>query len=156
MNRHEYRLDLHPDDDQLDRLRAGLLDGTPEHEELHAHLAVCETCRRRLRRWETLARAAFAADEHDAGLRRALQNTRRAGAVAARTPRFFQPLALAATLAVLAVGLAAALYPTYRTTSAPVQTAETQAPAPDLLADIDFYLWLSRHEAESSLPPGSS
>ncbi len=156
MSRHENRLDFHPDDDQLDRLRAGLLDGTPEHQGLMAHLAACETCRWRLHRWQVLVRAAFAEDGRDAQLYRALKDVRPDRLVAARTPRFFPPLALAATLAALAIGVASVLPPILRPATAPTQTAETHTPSPDLLADIDFYLWLSGYETKSPSPPDAS
>ncbi len=85
----------------------------------------------------------------------------RGGDSAAPHARFVPAaLALAAAVAALAVGLALERFPASRDAAAPPQTAMTDTPpaaAPaDLLADLDFYLWLSQHETARSLPPGSS
>jgi anti-sigma factor RsiW len=175
MTRPEITPAFHPDDDQLDRYRAGLLDGTRAAETLAAHLAECAHCRARLERWARLARVAFAAEEvHDEALRRAWREglaqarrrRERRAAVTAQRPqrlRFVPALALAAAVAVLAVGLAFKFLPATPEAPSPVQTAATEAGPPtaaaapaDLLADLDFYLWLSNHEPAVLLNPGSS
>lgn len=157
MSTHEKGFDGHPDDALLDRLRAGLLDAAPEmRRALEAHLKSCAACRQRSQHWSQAVRSAFGADAHDAALTQALAARRRL-AMQGRNPVRVRlapyALALAASLAALAVALGAALY----LSPAPVAVPQTaEAPAPDLYADLDFYLWLATHETERSPSPGSS
>ena len=101
----------HPDTEQLDRFRAGLLDdAVDEKSALEKHLAGCRQCRDQLGSWQQLGPAALG-PRHDAGnLSGAMEERRRLAMQAESRPRspVFPPLATAAAFPLPALRSAAA------------------------------------------------
>jgi hypothetical protein len=134
---------LHLDDLALDRLRAGLLDDRAAH----AHIENCAVCRQRLSVWDRLAKHLHSDVSPDDTLDRQLRDRRRtalAGRATGRMPamRRWTPqyLAMAATVAALAIGLS--VFFTLDLLAPDTTGAQTEG-MPDIYADIDFYLWLT-------------
>ena len=141
-------IDRHPDTELLDRLRSGLLDAAPEQKtQLEAHLASCESCRRRADLKAQLHPHLLASPDLDNRLdqarRRALQMPRRSS-----LPRFAIPLATAAAVALLAVVL---VEPVQRQTAPPEPQLANSGTreVPELYEELDFYLWLADHKAST-------
>lgn len=142
----------HPDDLQLDQLRAGLLDHqVAVKSQLLEHLRLCATCRQ-----QAVAMDQLAATQRDARNPRLAQQlrTRRmaalAGDAARRPPRSaarrLAPAFALATVVAVMIGVGGFLEITPATAPAPQTVAQTTNDnVPDLYADIDFYLWLSNH-----------
>ncbi|HHJ14740.1 MAG TPA: hypothetical protein ENJ79_10275 [Gammaproteobacteria bacterium] len=137
MNRH----DTHPDTEQLDRLRAGLLDEDPQStRQLRAHLEHCPACRRR---FEQPGHMLEHAPETE------LDRRRHQVLAQARPARRHRPLAaIAAGLAVVTVAfyLGHEAPPTQTDILAQHQTRDgkTATGAPPVpFEDLDFYLWLA-------------
>lgn len=154
--RDERMTEAHPADDELDRLRAGLIEGSSrEHERLRAHLEGCARCQARERVWirareslEALAREPGLAARLRARRERALR-----GESAARRGRR-AAVAVFATVVVAAVAVGLGTW-TYLGHEAPdAQLASGRDNVPDLYADIDFYLWLLEREAANQAPNG--
>ncbi len=133
--------DTHPDSEQLDRLRAGLLDDDPTLKAaLEAHLANCERC--------------SASHDWRGGLtpgalpfsppRERLENIRAQVLAHPVERRRLAPLAVAAALALVAVVL---VRPALQDDPGQTRVAETQVETtPVLYEDLDFYLWLADHK----------
>lgn len=145
----------HLTDRQLDELRAGMLDEYPaDREALRAHITDCAVCAARLGLWDQTKQVLGI--EHS-GVRHALR-ARRAAALAgnatvdSRPVRWGLPMALAAGVAAVALGLGVLVYPPDNTDSG--QLAATTADEPDLYTDIDFYLWLLRKQHDETGPSG--
>ena len=139
MNRHSQ----HPDTELLDRLRAGLLDDYPVQKgEVEAHLQGCEQCRQRCD-WETkLQAAALQFPQLDERLQharqRALHSPRR------KALQRFVPLAAAAAVALVAVVV---VNPLRQETPSETQVASTDKnEVPEVVEELDFYLWLADHK----------
>lgn len=134
----------HPDDETLDRLRAGLLEGAAG-DEVRAHLDGCPRCQARARPW-----AALQGDGPvDGGTAAALAEARRCALEAAgrRSPGHRPWLAVAAAVVVaVGVGLLARLQPLQ---TAPEPRTATQVASADreLFTEIDFYVWLDQEAA---------
>jgi len=150
----------HLDDLALDKLRAGLLDDRAAH----AHIETCTVCRQRLAVWERLANHLQAGDSPDSALDRQLRDRRqavlagrigRAGAAAWRwTPQY---LAMAATVAALAIGLSAFFAFDLLAPDDTPDTLSAQADGtPDVYADIEFYLWLTTEGLSESVNGNAS
>ncbi|MDX1698317.1 MAG: zf-HC2 domain-containing protein, partial [Thiohalobacterales bacterium] len=96
----------HPDTEQLDRLRAGLLDDRPEERAaLEQHLAGCDSCRAQAGIWKQLNPGALGPQLDTGAIDNALQAARRQALAdnrAGQRPRSLVPYATAALL-VLAV-----------------------------------------------------
>jgi anti-sigma factor RsiW len=142
----------HPDNTQLDQLRAGLLDRRPAAKsQLLAHLQSCAACRQRAAHMDSLV----AAQRSQPEARLALQlRARRMAALAgksARRPRQtamrrLAPAYALATVVAVAIGLGGYLEFTPAPVATPQEVAQTaNDTVPDVYADIDFYLWLSNH-----------
>ncbi len=143
---------VHPDNTQLDQLRAGLLDHQPAIKlQLLAHLQACNACHRRATDLNRLI--AIQRDHADPRLAQQLRSRRMTalmdGAVQhprrTLTRRLAPAFALATVVAVM-IGIGGFL----EINPAPPPPALTQTSSdtvPDLYADIDFYLWLSNHPA---------
>lgn len=135
----------HPDDEILDRLRAGLVEDSDTHRQLELHLASCLLCRKRAGRWDevgSVLRKGTDALPHATG---AELRMRRRAAFTPSPVRRFPTLATAAGAAVLVLGVGLA------TQFSDGWSSRNPAPpviedAPDLYAEIDFYLWLSQRE----------
>lgn len=148
------RLD-HPTDRQLDELRAGMLDERlADREALRAHVTECAVCAARLELWDQTRQVLGI--EHR-GVRHALRARRAAAltgnaAIVPRPVRWGLPMALAAGVAAVALGLGTLVYPPDNTDDVPL--AATAADEPDLYTDIDFYLWLLRKQHDETGPSG--
>lgn len=142
----------HLSDTELDALRAGLYDDRiDERDTLRAHISACDACRDRAAIWAK-AKNALGAERPDL---RVQLSARRAAALAgtgAAVPRssWRVPMALAASVAVLAIALGVALQTSEN--SGDGQLAETETV--DLYTDIDFYLWLLRKQQDDMGPSG--
>ena len=137
----------HPDSGQLDRLRAGLLDGQPEEKAiLERHLAECAICRERSD-WQPLHPEALGPRLDSEALQRSLRTARHRGLAAAdgrRQRHGFVPYASAALL-LIAVSIGVwILQPEHDTGRQMI--AQDTAGIPDLYEDLDFYLWLANQE----------
>ncbi len=138
----------HPEPGQLDRLRAGLLDGqTEEKAALEAHIAGCPTCQERYN-WQLLRPGALGPDLDADGLRLALLKARRQALQTDNQQQHhhhgFIPYASAALLLVaVAIGI---------WTLPPDNGGQQQMAAqdsrmiPDIYEDLEFYLWLANQK----------
>jgi predicted anti-sigma-YlaC factor YlaD len=138
----------HPDPEQLDRLRAGLLDSTPgEKDGLKRHLDECSACRTQFHGWDR-----FGAAMMDAELpTEALQRARREALASRRRShhvRTFVPYATAALLMVAVTIGVWTLQPGDE--SQPLLTAQSTETIPDIYEDLDFYLWLANQKDTGS------
>jgi predicted anti-sigma-YlaC factor YlaD len=137
----------HPDPEQLDRLRAGLLDEHPDEKAaLKQHLDACSTCRAQNAGWAHLGTAQLDAHLPTDALRRDLQQARRVALAGRRhsRARSFAPYATAAALLVaVTIGLWT-MQPGDQ--SRPLQTAQSIEAIPDTYEDLDFYLWLANQK----------
>ncbi len=134
----------HPDTEQLDRLRAGLLDDRPEEKAaIEQHLAGCDHCRIHTGIWQQLDPNALGPQVDTGRIGSALQTARRqalaGGGSANERRRSLLPYAAAATL-VLAVTVG--LWTTRPGIDTTNMVAETLT-VPDIYEDLDFYLWLA-------------
>ncbi len=133
------RSEQHPDSVALDRLRAGLLDDDPSQKNtIEQHLRQCERCRRAYEWPNGLRNVTTELDERLDQLRH-----QALGTPPAHRPRRWLPLAAAAALALMAVGLFELVQPPE--TDNP-QVAASKQSVPDLYEDLDFYLWLADHK----------
>lgn len=136
----------HPSDSELDALRAGLYDDRiDERAALRAHLDACGACSARVAIWNE-AKHALGAERPGV---RAQLSARRAAALAgtaAAVPRagWRVPMALAASVAVVAIALGVALHTSENSNDSQLADTETA----DLYTDIDFYLWLLRKQQD--------
>ncbi len=142
----------HPDDVQLDLLRAGLLDDTAGGKtSVRRHLDSCGACRERMARWKWIAENGLPRDEL---LSRQLRERRQLALDGRRTARARHRAIVRITIAGIAATLILALG-----TVLGLQLWRPQAPLPDvaraesvqdLYSHIDFYLWVSREGAPDS------
>ena len=142
----------HPDSETLDRLRAGLLDDSPEEKAtVEAHLASCERCRSYSDIWQQLGPDALGPRLDETALGTALQNARHQaltqGSRSHARHRRLLPYAAAASL-VLAVTVGLwTIQPGIDTNE---RIADSSQTIPDIYEDLDFYLWLAnQHENET-------
>jgi hypothetical protein len=144
----------HPTTNDLDRLRAGLLDDSPaEKTALTAHLEACTSCRTRAGNVGNIVAAASDLRD-DPWINQALR-ARRAQALQGRSSgtrsglgkQYVWGPAVAAALVLAVVGLnfQALFAPPAGVSSTPQVVAEagTANNAPDVYDDLDFYIWLS-------------
>lgn len=136
----------HPDSALLDRLRAGLLDDKPSQKTaLEQHLQQCEYCGDAYH-WPTTVAAAVP-EPDDRQLDWLRQRALMTAGPGRRRSRL-APVAVAAVLAIAAVGLFRLLPPT---DTDPSQIAASGQNVPEVYEDLDFYLWLADHKG-----PGDS
>lgn len=136
----DYRSELHPHSEQLDRWRAGLLDPAAERA-LREHLDRCDDCQHHFAVIRAVTQKLNVADEalaRELRLRRR-QALQQADGAAARRPRYWS---LAASVSALALGVA--LYLGWSQFQTP------DVPDRDVYADVDFYLWLSQQDGEGN------
>ncbi len=133
--------DSHPDSEQLDRLRAGLLDDDPALKAaLEAHLANCERCSERHDWRGGLTPGALPFSPP----RERLENIRAQVLAHPVERRRLVPLAVAAALALVAMVL---VRPALQDDPGQTRVAETRMDStPVLYEDLDFYLWLADHK----------
>lgn len=145
----------HPTSEELDQLRAGLLDDAPlAGARIRNHLATCEACRQQAELWDQVA-AQFDAQAHgDPALSRLLAERRRK-ALAARPAwrRFASGRRITAAAAVLIVAIAGGVFvQLHRAAPTPAVAqvhSETTENNPDFYSDIDFYVWLSNQKLDT-------
>jgi len=144
-------VESHPESEQIDLLRAGLLDDATEHKaSVLRHLENCRDCRNRSARWQQIAGGE--SREGDA-LSRQLRERRRLaldGKGSARTRRQTTARLVLTGIAaamILAIGTVIGLQVWRPQTPTPNVAQATKVP--DLYSDIDFYLWVS-HEDTSN------
>ncbi len=143
----------HPDTEQLDRLRCGLLDDKPRLKaSLDEHIAACPTCRARFSSWNQLYQMTGKAGITEQKLKRGLDSARLAALAASPSerPRQLVPLAVAAALfTALSAGLLTLQYNDsdfIREKDDARLVAQTGNDVPDVYEDLDFYLWLATQE----------
>ncbi len=147
----------HPTVNDLDRLRAGLLDDSPaEKTALTAHLESCASCRSRAVRLREIVTEASELP-YEPWIEQALR-ARRVLALSGRSssaPRglgkqyvWGPAVAAALVLVVAGLNLQTLLAPPAGSSSAPqaVAQAEPANNAPDVYDDLDFYIWLSSQD----------
>ena len=141
----------HPDPEQLDQLRAGLLDEQAEEKAaLEAHIEHCPSCQSLLNNWRQLGPQALGPQLDLESLDRSLQQARQQALDSkdAHQPRTFMPYATAALLLIaVSIGFWVA-QPEYRETT--LATADQGQDIPGLYEDIDFYLWLAEENGNSA------
>ncbi|HUT40843.1 MAG TPA: hypothetical protein VM011_05815 [Gammaproteobacteria bacterium] len=142
----------HPDQEQLDRLRAGLLDDTPQDKALlEAHLAACDTCQAQFGSWEQLGPGALGPDLEPAALGRDLRAARMR-ALDSSTPRHRHTFAPYATAALLLIAVTVGIWTGqhWLQPQQPQLTAQAPHEVPDIYEDLDFYLWLAGQQDTES------
>jgi hypothetical protein len=140
--------EAHLTDEQLDRLRAGL----DEQAAWAIHLSACAHCQARFQAWRGLRPAPGAVLAGELAGRRAAALTQAKPGTG--HPRWYYP-ALAATLAAVSLGLWMVLSPA-PTTVTVADRGSVETPPPDVYADLDFYLWLSKQSPEEQGEANSS
>jgi hypothetical protein len=140
----------HPDPEQLDQLRAGLLDDQADVKAaLESHVEQCPSCQSLLNNWQQLGPAALGPQLEPESLDHSLQQARQQ---ALRTPdarpsRTFMPFATAALLLIaVSIGFWIA-EPEHKETT--LATTDQGQDVPGLYEDIDFYLWLAGENGNS-------
>jgi hypothetical protein len=136
----------HPEPDQLDRLRAGLLDGQPEIKAaLEAHVATCATCQERCN-WQLLQPDAIVPDFDTAALQQSLRNARRQ-ALQADSQRRRHDFIPYATAALLLVAVSIGIWTLLPDNGGQQQmVAQDSRMIPDIYEDLEFYLWLANQK----------
>ena len=137
--------DIHPDDEQFDRLRAGLLDDEPALKtDIETHLGQCASCRKRYNWSGHLHPGKLAintpTEQLDSIRQQALDTTAQ--------PSRRLPYAIAVALALVAVVL---IKPSLQQDN-PATTRLAQTPpeaTPVLYENLDFYLWLADHKGDA-------
>jgi len=136
----------HPEPDQLDRLRAGLLDDQPAAKSaLESHLAGCATCRER-NNWQVLQPGALGPELDTDSLQQALLYARRQALQAGSQHRRhgFIPYASAA---LLLIAVSAGIWMLQPDSSNRQQMAvQDSRMIPDVYEDLEFYLWLANQK----------
>ncbi len=140
MNTHN----THPDSEQLDSLRAGLLDDTPQLKaDIEAHLADCLSCRAHYDMAGHLLPGRLPVATPTVQLDR----IRRQALETRSSRQHLSAFALAAALALVAVLL---VKPDLQDASRETRVAQTATEdTPALYEDLDFYLWLADHKSDS-------
>jgi len=137
----------HPEPDQLDRLRAGLLDDQPEIKAtVEAHIAACVSCQQRSD-WRLLQPGAAGHDLDAAALQQSLQNARRQALQAGSREchrHGFSPYATAALL-LITVSIGIWMLQTDHGGQQQMVSQDSRM-IPDIYEDLDFYLWLANQK----------
>jgi hypothetical protein len=140
----------HPDPEQLDKLRAGLLDDQANVKAaLENHIEQCPSCQSLMNSWQQLGPTALGPRLDPESLDHSLQQARQQALrdTGKRHSRTFMPYATAALLLIaISVGFWVA-QPEYQDT--PLVTADHSTDVPDLYEDIEFYLWLAGQNGNS-------
>ncbi|NIR60283.1 MAG: hypothetical protein GWO02_12590 [Gammaproteobacteria bacterium] len=156
---------LHPDDAQLDRQRAGLLEGA-DREAVDDHLRRCFACRERMAQWDRLTALLDVAPAQPASAERpARRISERLQPYACMLRGGLSAAAIILTVTVgVLLGQRALEEPVpdgdrHAAADAPAsfaERAEHAADVPDLYTHIDFYLWLQGRDRSQPRTNGSS
>jgi hypothetical protein len=140
----------HPEPDQLDRLRAGLLDDQPAIKTaLEAHIAGCTACQERCN-WQVLHPGALGPDLENHTLRQSLRNARRQALQSGSQPRSYRFIPFASA-ALLLVAVSIGIWTLQQDHGEQQQiAAQDTGTVPDVYEDLDFYLWLANQEDNGS------
>jgi len=137
----------HPDPEQLDKLRAGLLDDQPAVKSaLESHIGHCPSCQSLMNSWQQLGPTALgpqlAPESLGHSLRQARQQALRAtGKGHSRT---FMPYA---TAALLLIAVSIGIWTLQPDNGVQQQMAvQDSRMIPDIYEDLDFYLWLANQK----------
>lgn len=143
MNTHK----THPDSEQLDSLRAGLLDDDPQRKaDIETHLNHCAACRQRYDLAGHLQPGRLPVAAPGAELEQIRQQALETRS--ARPRRLFS-FAVAAALALVAVVLVKPSLQDTPPADTRVAQKTPQEITPVLYEDLDFYLWLADHKENS-------
>jgi hypothetical protein len=136
----------HPEPDQLDRLRAGLLDDQPEAKAtLEAHIDGCAICQER-NNWNLLRPGALGLDLDKDTLQQSLRHARRQALQTGSLHRRhgFVPYA---TAALLLIAVSIGVWTLQPENNSPQQmSAQDTRMIPDIYEDLEFYLWLANQK----------
>lgn len=142
----------HPDTEQLDRLRCGLLDDEPQLKTLlNKHIADCPDCMARFSSWDQLHQMAGKTGITNQQLKEKLDSARQTALAASPSTRSRRLIPLAAAAA-LFTALSAGLLTLQYNDSDFIQenddtlTVQTGNDILDVYEDLDFYLWLATQE----------
>jgi hypothetical protein len=136
----------HPESDQLDRLRAGLLDDQPAVKAaLEAHIADCTTCQERCN-WHVLHPGALGPDLDNDALRQSLRDARRQ-ALQSGSQRSHYSFIPYASAALLLIAVSIGVWTLQPDNGSQQQiAAQNTGTVPDVYEDLEFYLWLANQE----------
>jgi hypothetical protein len=141
----------HPESDQLDQLRAGLLDEQPAVKvALEAHIAGCKICQERCN-WYILHPGAMGPDLDSDALQQSLQKARRQALLSGSQRRHygFVPYASAA---LLLIAVSIGIWTLQPDNGSQQQTAaQDTGTVPDVYEDLEFYLWLANQEGNGNI-----
>jgi len=142
----------HPDTEQLDRLRCGLLDDEPQLKtSLNEHIAACPDCMTRFSSWDQLHQMAEKTGITNQQLKHKLGSARQTALAASPSTRSHRliPLAVAAALfTALSAGLLTLQYndPAFIQKNNDTLAVQMGSDILDVYEDLDFYLWLATQE----------
>lgn len=152
----------HPDTEQLDRLRCGLLDDEPQLKILlDEHIAACPDCMARFSGWNQLHQMAGKTGVTDQQLKRKLGSARQTALAASPSTRPHRLIPLAAAAALL-TALSAGLLTLQYNDSGFIQenddtlAVQTGNDIPDVYEDLDFYLWLATQKENGGATDGNT
>jgi hypothetical protein len=141
----------HPDPDQLDQLRAGLLDDQIKLKaELENHLLQCKQCQQ-VNAWEHIADHTVMTEQLEPRL---VAIRKKAMNPATRHSTRLLPIAAAASVVAL---LSASIL--FNNTGQDMDTDpafQVQAESEDIYEDLDFYQWMADQIAENEHPAHTS
>ena len=141
---------MHPEPEQLDRLRAGLLDDQPEAKAaLEAHVSGCEVCQAR-GSWHLLQPGNLGPDFDTDTLQLALRKARLQALQAGDRRRHYE-FAPYATAALLLIAVFIGIWTLQPDGSGQQQmAAQDVRMIPDVYEDLDFYLWLANQKEDEN------
>ena len=136
----------HPEPDQIDRLRAGLLDDQPEAKaSLEAHIAGCAICQQH-NNWQLLHPGALGPDLDKDALQQLLRNARRQ-ALQTGNLRHRHGFVPYATAALLLIAVSIGIWTLQPENGGQQQMVAQDNPMiPDIYEDLEFYLWLANQK----------
>lgn len=142
----------HPTTAELDQWRAGLLDRNPaQREALTAHVSSCGVCQEQTEIWSHVRESLDTTNDATVAGRLRARRFRALRGTASHAPRrWTMAFALAAALTAVAIGLGTFVFMHEQPAElAPVAENESG----DVVADIDFYLWLMEKQVDQDASP---
>lgn len=151
------RQNNHATVDELEMLRAGLLDDEPARQaRVLDHIAGCPDCEQRFAVWDRVVRQLDDGTRENTSLSRELRMRRQAvlaGQDRADHGRWRLPRVFVVAAAVIALGLGLGLFTTLQSItpiSIPGFSRSNVKNISDFYAEIDFYVWLADQELTPS------